>query len=146
MARCRRKSNLIQQLKALLASNSGIYWRVCIAVGQILDSNNVLIISYGDLLICMAKFECWILNMTLYLFWYFFNCSKLRKRGQTQQLWLGILAIGIPEVSWVRLLLEGMSGFPSPFEGLRTILWDWSHFSVGLYDMKYNPTEKQLVI
>ena len=52
----------------------------------------------------------------------------------------------IPEVSWVRLLLEGMSGFPSPFEGLRTILWDWSHFSVGLYDVIYNPTEKQLVI
>ena len=52
----------------------------------------------------------------------------------------------IPEVSWVRLLLEGMEGFPSPFESLRTILWYWSHFSVGLYDVKYNPTEKQLVI
>ena len=55
-------------------------------------------------------------------------------------------AVIIPEVSWVRLLLEGMVGFPSPFEGLRTILWDWSHFSVGLYDVKCNPTEKQLVI
>ena len=52
----------------------------------------------------------------------------------------------IPEVSWVGLLLEGMEGFPSPFESLRTILWYWSHFSVGLYDVKYNPTEKQLVI
>ena len=39
-----------------------------------------------------------------------------------------------------------MEGFPSPFESLRTILWYWSHFSVGLYDVKYNPTEKQLVI
>ena len=29
----------------------------------------------------------------------------------------------IPEVSWVGLLLEGMEGFPSPFESLRTILW-----------------------
>ena len=60
--------------------------------------------------------------------------------------WLLRRLLRIPEVSWVRLLLEGMSGFPSPFEGLRTILWDWSHFSVGLYDVKYNPTEKQLVI
>ena len=32
-------------------------------------------------------------------------------------------AIFIPEVSWVGLLLEGMEGFPSPFESLRTILW-----------------------
>ena len=52
----------------------------------------------------------------------------------------------IPEVSWVGLLLEGMEGFPSPFESLRTILWYCSHFSVGLYDVKYNPTEKQHVI
>ena len=29
----------------------------------------------------------------------------------------------IPEVSWVGLLLEGMEGFSSPFESLRTILW-----------------------
>jgi hypothetical protein len=50
-----------------------------------------------------------------------------------------------PEVSWLRLLLEGMVGFPSPFVGLRTILWDWSHFSVGLHEVIYNPTEKQLV-
>jgi hypothetical protein len=27
-----------------------------------------------------------------------------------------------PEVSWVRPILEGMEGFPSPFESLRTIL------------------------
>ena len=39
-----------------------------------------------------------------------------------------------------------MVGFPSPFEGWRTILWYRSHFSVGLYEVKYNPTEKQLVI
>ena len=51
-----------------------------------------------------------------------------------------------PEVSWVRPLLEGMEGFSSPFESLRTILWYWSHFSVGLYEVKYNPTEKQLVV
>jgi len=29
----------------------------------------------------------------------------------------------IPEVSWVRPLLEGMVGFSSPFESFRTILW-----------------------
>ena len=52
----------------------------------------------------------------------------------------------IPEVSWVWPLLEGMVGFSSPFEALRTILWYWSHFFVGLYDVKYNPTGKQLVI
>ena len=52
----------------------------------------------------------------------------------------------IPEVSWVGLLLEGMKGFSSPFESFRTIQWYWSHFSVGLYDVKYNPTEKQHVI
>ena len=28
-----------------------------------------------------------------------------------------------PEVSWVRLVLEGMVGFSSPFQSLRTILW-----------------------
>ena len=39
-----------------------------------------------------------------------------------------------------------MPGFPNPFECLRTILWDWSYISVGFYDVKYNPTEKQLVI
>ncbi len=52
----------------------------------------------------------------------------------------------IPEVSWVRPLLEGMVGLPSPFGSLRTILWYWSHFSVGLYEVKYNPTEKQLLL
>jgi hypothetical protein len=36
----------------------------------------------------------------------------------------GLVAIFNPEVSWVRPLLEGMVGFPSPFESLRTILWD----------------------
>ena len=30
--------------------------------------------------------------------------------------------ICIPEVSWVGLLLEGIEGFPSPFESFRTIL------------------------
>ena len=48
-----------------------------------------------------------------------------------------------PEVSRVRPLLEGMEGFSSPFESLRTILW---YFSVGLYEVKYNPTEMQLVL
>ena len=35
-----------------------------------------------------------------------------------------LCGVSIPEVSWVRLLLEGMVGFPSPFGSLRTILRD----------------------
>ena len=34
-----------------------------------------------------------------------------------------------------------MVGFSSPFESLRTILWHWSYFSVGLNKVKFLPTE-----
>ena len=79
--------------------------------------------------------------------WKSVNWSKVSKILCTANIYDRLQReYNIPEVSWVGLLLEGMEGFLSPFESLRTILWYWSPFSVGLYDVKNNPTEKQLVI
>ena len=49
-----------------------------------------------------------------------FQFYRMEKMGYDDTIDRGLL---IPEVSWVGLLLEGMEGFPSPFESFRTILW-----------------------